>query len=298
MRVRALLCALLAAPGLLAADAGEDWQAWFARMQRAQSALNYDATVVIDQGKGWEAFELSQRIGPNGVEQRVQGLTGEPARLLRSGQGMSLLTEGSDTRLATSPQPSMVPDPRLLARSYRVELGADERVAGRQARQVAVLAQDASRFSLRVWIDRDTGLPLRSERLAEGGSLIERQMVTRLVVHGFAAAAGPAPVVAASASAAAELSGGFQLLAMPAMVPGLQGASHAIVGDGLVRVSVYRVPLRFLAGLPAEAWQRGATGKVVLQGGEEALFVIGELPPATLRAIAAEMSASAPNLDD
>lgn len=283
VRLLGLLFGLSAAMAAAAAEADPPWQSWIERMHKAQRALNFDATVVIDHGSGWEAIELSQRIGANGAEQGMQTLTGPTARLLRSGQGLSLLAAGSDTRLPGANPAAGAIDSSLLARSYRVSLDGVDRVAGREARLLRVVSIDQQRFGMRVWIDTDTGLPLRSERTAADGSVLERQMITRLMVYGFAEGSAVQPAALATLERR-DLGSGFLVSSDPGPVPGVEGAQHWVVSDGLARVSIYRIP-RAQPGT-GDSWQRGALGWVVLQQPGAAIYAIGDLPAGTLRSVA------------
>lgn len=271
---------------------GDDWRAWALRMDKAQRALNYDATLVIDSGHGdWELFEVSQRIGPAGPEQQWVAQNGVGRRQVRTAQGISVLSPDGDQRIGQGPQFRAGPLFAALDQSYEIALDARDRVAGRRAVRLSLQPRHADRYGLRVWIDVDTGLPLRSERRAHDQTLLERRMLTRLAVLGFAGAPTP-PTVQAIEPSAWPLPAGFQLVGSALTVPGLAGARHWVLSDGVAWVSVYQLRLPPGKAIETEGWRHGALGQVTLRHGEDWYYVLGDLPPETLRRVGESAFAS------
>lgn len=273
-----LLLALLASAAGAASET--DWKVWAARMEKAQQSLNYDATVIIDENQRWDLIELSQRIGPAGPEQQAATLNGESRRFVRTAQGLSVLGPEGNRSLAKGPD--LVSDILVdeLALSYQVRLEGPDRIAGRSAMRMLLHPGDQDRYGLRLWLDLDTGLPLRSDRLRADGSVLERRMITRLNVLGFAglvarAAAAPRP------SGQWALPAGFRLMGDAIAVPGIVGARHWVISDGVAWVSIYQLPAG--QGQPtASGWRRGAIGQISMRTGDSWVYVLGDLPNATL----------------
>lgn len=298
MRYRRLLLILLQvcllAPALHAQAPVEDWRTWALRMEKAQQSLNYDATMVIDSGSGdWELVELSQRVGPAGPEQQWLGLNGVGHRQVRTAQGVSVLGPEGDQRIGQGPQLRAGPLLGELDRWYRITLDPRDRVAGRRAVRMTLEPITGDRYGLRLWIDGDTGLPLRSERFDAGQRLLERRMVTRLSVLGFAGAPAQAqPLVAQPGEW--ELPQGFRRVGAALTVPGLAGARHWVISDGVAWISVYQ--LRVPQGLMLErnGWRHGALSQLTLRKGEDWFYVLGDLPPETLRQVGLAAMAGSP----
>ncbi|GMU43616.1 MAG: MucB/RseB C-terminal domain-containing protein [Xanthomonadales bacterium] len=264
---------------------GEDWRVWALRMDKAQRALNYDATLVIDSGNDdWELFEVSQRIGPAGPEQQWVAQNGAGRRQVRTAQGISVLSSEGDQRIGQGPQFRAGPLLAALDQSYEVAVDARDRVAGRRAVRLSLQPRHPDRYGLRVWIDVDTGLPLRSERRAYDQSPLERRMVTRLAVLGFAGSPVPGSTPS-SIPSDWKLPAGFQLVGSALAVPGLAGAHHWVLSDGVAWVSVYRLNLPPGKVIETEGWRHGALGQVTLRNGEDWYYVLGDLPQATLRRV-------------
>lgn len=282
MRRWLCLCAAVFALPALADSTDAEWRQWTARMDKAQRSLNYDATVVVDQGQDWELIELSQRIGPAGPEQQATTLNGERRRFVRTAQGVSLLGPEGNRSLAKAPDLISGVAPDQLVTAYQMHVEGRGRIAGRPVIQLSLTPSVDDRYGLRLWLDTDTGLPLRSDRLAADGTVVERRMITRLSVLGFAGLV-PAPMPAGPAAAVSwQLPVGFRIVGDSLAVPGIEGGRQWVLSDGVAWVSIYRLPV--LAGQKAapHGWRRGATGQISLSTSEYWLYVLGDLPTATL----------------
>lgn len=282
-----LLAASLAsaqvAPPTLAAN--EDWRSWVLRMDKAQRALNYDATLVIDSGNGdWELYEIAQRIGAAGPEQQWVSLNGTGRRQLRTAQGVSLLSPEGDQRIGQGPQLRAGPLLAALESSYAVGFDPRDRVAGRRAVRLSLDPLHRDRYGLRLWIDADTALPLRSERRSADGGLLERRMVTQLHVLGFAGLPVP-PVASGLAASDWKLPAGFRLVSAALTVPGLAGARHWVISDGVAWISVYQLQLPQGKVIESGGWRHGALSQLTLHQGEDWYYLLGDVPAETLRSV-------------
>lgn len=277
-----LALAVWALPTAAWAAAEVDWQRWTTRMDKAQRSLNYDATLVIDQGKDWDVIELSQRIGPAGPEQQAVTLNGERRRFVRTAQGVSTLGPEGNHSLAKAPD--LVSGLRIeqWSAAYEVHFDGKTRIAGRAAVAISLKPETDDRYGLRLWLDVDTGLPLRSDRVASDGSIVERRMVTRLVVLGFAGSAPPLPRSVPMDSVNWQLPEGFSLMSGAMAVPGIEGGRQWVLSDGVAWVSIYRFPVIAGQTVPPRGWRRGAIGQVSMTTGSEWLYVLGDLPTPTL----------------
>jgi len=236
--------------------------------------------------------EITQRIGTTGAEQQVVALNGESRRYVHTAQGISLLGPEGDTRLGQAPTTPGSIEAKRIADAYNVTLGARDRVAGRTAIRLNIAPVSNDRFGMQLWLDADTGLPLRSERLAADGSVLERRMVTRLNVLGFAGVAQMAPRAAMVAPADLALPAGFALIGPPIPVPGIAGGQQWILSDGLAWVSVYRLPITPGTTSDARGWRRGAMGQVAINANNAWIYVLGDLPSPTLERLGEAVLAS------
>lgn len=287
MRGWMLLLLVLAQAAAVAQTPVEDWRVWALRMDKAQRSLNYDATMVIDAGSGdWDLVELSQRVGPGGPEQQWLGMNGAGRRQVRTAQGISILGPEGDQRIGHGPQLRAGPLMAELERHYGISVDPRERVAGRRALKMTLQPRSEDRYGLRLWIDADTGLPLRSERFGADAQMLERRMVTRLVVHGFAGLPTP-PTAAAISDSGWNLPAGFRLVGSALTVPGITGARQWVVSDGVAWVSIYQMQLPQGLTIDSKGWRHGALSQVTLRRGDDWFYLLGDLPPETLASVGA-----------
>ncbi|TKB55543.1 MucB/RseB [Ferrimonas aestuarii] len=74
---------------------------------------------------------------------------------------------------------------------YQLALVGKDRVAGRSAQVLRIVSTDRFRYSYQVWLDVDTGLPLRIDTANAEGHLLEQYMVVELMLF-----EKPVPVIA------------------------------------------------------------------------------------------------------
>jgi sigma-E factor negative regulatory protein RseB len=288
-----LLLILLHAVAAAAQAPAEDWRRWALRMDKAQRSLNYDATLVVDAGNGdWDLLELSQRVGPGGPEQQWAALNGAGRRQVRTAQGVSILGPEGDQRIGHGPQLRAGPLLAQLDQHYRISMDPRERVAGRRALKMTLQPLSEDRYGLRLWIDVDTGLPLRSERFGADQQMLERRMVTRLVVHGFAGLSA-VPATAAISDNGWKLPAGFRLVGSALTVPGIAGARQWVISDGVAWVSIYQMQLPPGLAVDSNGWRHGALSQVTVRRGDEWFYLLGDLPPETLLSVGRAASANA-----
>ena len=308
-----------ALPGAGAPGAEMSPPAWLRRVQQAARSHSYEGTVVFAAG----SVVASSRVGHyrHGGEsfEKIEALDGRQQRRYRHDD--KVLTLWPDERVATMAQRDLAAQPGLLPaleprlhQHYEVRLLGPDRVAGRRAEVVLLRPRDAWRHAQRLWVDRLTGLPLRTDVLSPDGAVLESCAFTELragVVGGHDAVLasmrevpGWRRVHLSSKETRLEQEGwavgalppGFVLVgavrkalaftADPAVRPAAASTVQVVLSDGLARVSVFIEPLQ---GPPRPAFMTrlGATHTLAQPGGDDHwLTLMGDVPLPTLQAIA------------
>ncbi len=201
------------------------------------------------------------------------------------------------------------------AGQYRItEQGAD-RVSGRHVRIIAITPVDDLRYGYRIWIDAATALPLRTQLLSKGGEVIEQLLFTDIAVPARISDAELAPAVdahnfrwvhqdtdlvdvrsLATSWQASTLPPGFRMTASARqLLPG-GPVEHLVFSDGLASVSVFVPIVPDLRGQPVQdastAIGFSSAYSTVVAGYH--ITAVGEVPAATVRAIAQSIRATAP----
>lgn len=285
---------------------------WLERVSAAARNLNYEGVFVYRHSGGLEAMRIIHRAGPDGDSERLVSLTGAPREIVRDKQRVTCILPDNrqvmvDRRLLSNPFSHAVPvDVANLRDSYQLVLADEERVAGRPAQKLAIAPRDKLRYGYRLWIDRETGLLLRSDLVTEQGQTVEQVMFTEVRMpaeippeavqpqstgEGFTwfqlQPGEPNPQNAQVRWQARELPVGFKTVLKDIQhVPASSGpVEHLLISDGLANVSVYIEPV----GSKLAFAGRSRMGAVHVYGriaDSHQITVVGEVPAATVERIA------------
>lgn len=182
-----LLAAALAAAAPAAAAGGEsDARALLDRMAHAARNLDYVGTFVYHDGDGMDTMQIIHRAGVDGERERLVALTGAPREVIRDREHVTCILPDTESVVvsksrARSVLPTGIPRPDAdVGRYYRLSARSGERIAGRETQVVLVEPRDRYRYAYRLWLDRETGLLLRSELLDEGRAPLEQVVYTSI----------------------------------------------------------------------------------------------------------------------
>lgn len=296
VRVLFLLSGLMPLMPVSAADDGTSWldssrqwvqglwqgeaEQWLQRIDPALMAYDYTGTLVFAQGANMESLRVEHRV-QNGKESlRMQTLSGSPRELIKrdgkihsnaaasSGAGVSFVAEqGTFSRFADAAD----------SKWYEAALGEKTRVAGRAVQTVNLRADDGLRYSYRLWLDEQTGLPLRVLTLDENGAIVEQMVFTQIKITPSADKAKPAkPVKRKALHSPFKEVRGYKLLA----VEESGKSTQYLYSDGLSNFSLYVEP----SLIREKGRMRQASVNGLMYGNGSTRFVaMGKVPVATLQ---------------
>lgn len=321
-RLFAGLLVLLAAPALAqqqAADASaEQAREWLERMRQAVRDLNYEGTFVYRHRGQLETMRIIHRSSVAGERERLYSLNGAAREIIRDDSRVTCILPDDravvvDRRETQNPFAELVPaDIERLGQHYRFAVLGDGRIAGRDAKSIAIWPRDEFRYGYRFWIDRETGLLLASNLFNELADPVEQLMFTSLSTpeeipdehlepsingEGFTwyreqrLPAKPEPTTLESAGWTAErLPPGFELVAAEAraLPAGERPVTHLLYSDGLATVSVYIEPRGNLQPFKGHS-RMGAVNAYGRTVAQHQVTVVGEVPAATVEFIGQAM---------
>lgn len=166
---------LLVLSGAARADAVHDW---LNRAAAAAKQLNYSGIYVYHQSEHVEVLRVLHRIDAAGEQEKVEVLDGAPRQFLRINNDVYChLQDGKNVRLERNTArrffPALLPtEPASLLDYYEAKLGATERVAGRPCQVVTLEPRDGYRYGFTLWLDKQTGLPLKSHIVNGQGNVV------------------------------------------------------------------------------------------------------------------------------
>ena len=286
---------------------------WLNRMAAAVQSTNYEGTVLRLKDGSYQAIKVVHVVNDGVVRERL---------LIQEGNGLEIIRNGDDVQCILPDEKSVViakwdktntlfsslpPAEINFGNEYDLSIVRQERVAGRKAALLAIRPHDEYRFGHRLWLDLETGFPLRTQLYSGDGTTIEEIKFADISINQDIAAsslassyrtreyrwfAQPGRVVGQAVESDwtnKELPAGFQLLSSKLeQIPSSDvPVTHLLYGDGLAEVSV------FVANKDAEKEAQrttsGAQSTYSVDVGDFRITAIGEVPPKTVERIALSM---------
>ncbi len=291
------------------AFAGEADQ-WLERMADALSQTDYQGTLVYLDGSRMETLKVYRSAQDS--RERLVVLTGAHREIVRDGDTLICIGAGDPTvayegsPLARWEETVNAAQSGMLS-EYELVLGDSERVAGYDTQVLALRPHDALRYGYRLWLESETGLPLRIvlEDGDNGKQPLEQLMFTEVQV-GVTPAAGDLrpsiPDFNRHYSLGSPTAGAVDVAWSVKNVPAgfvlrsqrhTDAGDHLVYSDGLASVSVYVEPHAGKAQ-KSSASRAGAVHARAFALGDRRVFVIGKVPAATIERFARGVVAADP----
>ena len=179
------LAGLLVLSGVARADAALEW---LNRAAAAAKQLNYSGVYVYHHGEHVEVLRVLHRTDASGEQEKVEVMDGSPRQFLRINNDVYChLPDGKHVRLERNAArrffPALLPaQPTSLLEYYEARLGGTERVAGRPCQVVTLEPRDGYRYAYSLWLDRHTGLPLKSHIVNENGGVVSMYVFSEIQI--------------------------------------------------------------------------------------------------------------------
>jgi sigma-E factor negative regulatory protein RseB len=294
-----VLALLACASGTVRAETAVDW---LNRAATSARQLNYSGVYVYHHGEHVEVLRVLHRSDPGGEQEKVEVLDGTPRQFLRINNDVYChMPDGKHVRLERNAVrrffPALLPEqPGKLEEFYDIKLGGSERVAGRVCQVVMLEPRDAYRHTYQLWLDKQTGLPLKTRSVNDNGGVVSMFVFSEIQI-------GKAPDARLFRNdmtgkriqqASLDKPGGlaWEVAPPPGYVrvqealrplPGKKSpVTHMVFSDGLSVLSMFVEPIdpqaQAMQGLSAE----GAIGVYARQVDGHAVTVLGEVPSQAL----------------
>lgn len=318
--LRPLLGVLLIPGGLaLPAAAAEPARALLERMNEAAEHLPYEGTLVHLQGADSSVLHIVRQLQDGHITERVS-CEDAGRQIIRNDAAVTgifpdqhaVLVEARDGRQQPrSPLPDRLPGPAGIDDAlYLLSFAAPERIAGRDTQGIVIRPRDGFRYGYRLWLDRATFLPLKTQLVDERGHVLEQILFTRISVPAQVAAppsaavtssapapppaqgrnvpAGPPAAAAGDEWVVTQLPPGFRLAVRKARItPGTAGSLRQVVySDGLATVSLFVEPAVAAAEQAEGLSQMGAANAYTTTLNGHMITAVGEVPVRTVEMFA------------
>lgn len=128
--------------------------------------MNYQGIVTYQQGDKLDSLRLAHAVIDNKEYERLEYLSGKKREIIRNGSSLDCAQSvGKLVRREGT---------KNLAKYYHVSSIGDDRVAGRIVEGVVLEPKDDNRLSHRLFLDKQTGLLLKSVLIGKGNKVLER----------------------------------------------------------------------------------------------------------------------------
>jgi sigma-E factor negative regulatory protein RseB len=291
------LSGLLAVSAAAHADAALDW---LNRATVAAKQLNYSGVYVYHQGENVEVQRVLHRVDANGEQEKIEVMDGTSRQFLRINNDVYChLPDGKHVRLERNTLrrffPALLPaQPVSLLEHYDAKVGGTARVAGRACQVVSLEPRDGYRYAYHLWLDKQTGLLLKSRMINGNGSVVSMFVFSEVQIGKAPAAqlfqndlAGKRVLNASSdplpdAAWNVKAPPGFERIQEAVRVlPGKKApVTHLVFSDGLSVLSMFvepanpQVQRQRLQGLSAE----GVIGVYAREIDGYTVTTLGEVP--------------------
>lgn len=307
--LKPLLCLLLLPMAVAKASVNSELDAkqWLQQMTNAVNQLDYQGTFIFLHDNQLELMRIVHGVRDGKPRERLTSLNGAPKEVIRDLHSVTCV-ESESQQLSVDQRPlnqqlldTLSDNLNHLGEHYTFHILGKGRVAGRQARVVAIMPKDEMRYGYRFFIDEQSYLPLKSDLMNERGVAVEQTMFTELEV-GVANLGGlhdAQPVEQPQATPREQadqpslpisgrwtfkdLPSGFNL-SMSHRVPDPDGdhdIEQYVLTDGLASLSVFVEP----SGEKDALEGASRLGAINAWGGEldgYQITVVGEVPTVTL----------------
>nr|WP_247687274.1 MucB/RseB C-terminal domain-containing protein [Pseudoalteromonas luteoviolacea] len=285
-------------------------------MSSAVQERNFDASFVVVKGKGMEPYRwLHGQVEQTDLE-ILTLLNGAGLEVVRVDDVVTYFEPQTEpyslsTDVIAGPIPEvLLRDISTLDSSYEFVLGGKERIAGRPAQLVRLVAKDESKFNYWLWVDLQSALLLKAAYVNQDSEVLEQLQLTHISVTERPASqllelkekTLPTPIAALSDDGPVKQQNNWQIGWLPSGFKLLKADRHKLdlnneladyflYSDGLVEVSVF--VQRPLTGQRASgALTSGATTVYVHNAGAFDVSVVGKIPVETAKIIAESVKRS------
>lgn len=283
------------------------------RLAAAERQQSFQGTFIYERNGSFSTHAVWHRVEEGGqVRERLLQLDG-PAQEVSKVDGQAQCVTGALADQVSEGQawPARQLDAEQLSNWYDIRVAGQARIANRAADVLVLEPKDQHRYGFELYLDRETGLPLKSLLLNERGQLLERFQFSQLdtsvpAENAMQPSSGCRPVHLRAADSMDEgrwrsdwLPPGFTLTtAQLRRDPASDDVvAYLMYGDGLARFSVFLEPLNGNVVEDARS-QLGPTvavsRRMSTDSGDVMVTVVGEIPMGTAERVALSMRAGVP----
>lgn len=284
---------------------------WLQQLKQALTEKNFDAGIVSTKANKTESYKWIHGVVAGKEVESVSSLIGGRVSTVRQSNTVAYIEPNKPIYSISAPSirnfipPIFYQDPEELADSYQFVLVSKNQVGGRAAQLLRIESIDNATYNIWLWLDFDTGLPLRLDYVDLKGNVVERMLMTHLTVFSgpnedvFKLAGISLPEPANDVIASTKDTNNWKMSWVPKGFELIKSDRHHVsmsrevsdyylYSDGLFEFSVY-------IQRPLESYEsplllrEGATAFVMLNAGGFDVTVVGAIPVETAYKVASNI---------
>ncbi|MFK7975579.1 MAG: MucB/RseB C-terminal domain-containing protein [Halioglobus sp.] len=132
---------------------------WIGKMSDSAHQQSYHGVVTRERGSDLQVMRITRSIGENSSFESLTHLTGQSAKVERSGHPLDCVHPGHKVLALGA---NLEAGSCEITQHYRFRMASNERVAGRDAVRVRVEPRDMYRYGYQLSLDAQTGLLLKT----------------------------------------------------------------------------------------------------------------------------------------
>ncbi|MDX1597039.1 MAG: MucB/RseB C-terminal domain-containing protein [Marinobacter sp.] len=293
-----------------AGNAPQSAEQWLARLGPALNTTSYRGVFVYARGDQVSSLQIAHRYRDGVVEERLVLQDGGGGEIVRKGMRVVCVLPDQgrvqlDQVIPSGPFAEAFSSQLMpVIRWYSPELMGEDRVAGYEVVKIALKARDEHRYSHRLWLEKSTGLLVKSHVRSDTDEVLEHFQFTSLEITDrlpdsefevqsqgkeLERTLGGPPQPSQQPRMDGWVLGWQPEGFMPAAAPRSGKGQAVAFSDGLAAFSVFVEPAGRIS-MPTGASRIGATTVYISQlnvaGRAYMVTVVGEVPPATAKKVA------------
>jgi sigma-E factor negative regulatory protein RseB len=173
----------MAGIGQASAGAAMDW---IQKMSDAMRNLSYQGNFVYIHENQLESMSIFHVNNEFGERERLLSLNGEAREVIRDDKNLTCVWPSSkkiviDGSRQNKFSPLFIPENiASIGRHYEMNLVAKDRIANHDAVVIEIKPRDNFRYGLKLWINANNGLLLKSNLINERNQVVEQVMFTNI----------------------------------------------------------------------------------------------------------------------
>ncbi len=156
------------------------------RMSEADQKQNYQGTFILRKSDNLATLRVTHGSDDKGIWESLEALNGEPRKVVRRNnkvvsvypkRELVTIRLNAENQSLHQQLPENIDQLELF---YSIKQLPDDRIANHQTLVVDLIPNDKLRYGYRYWVDKNTGMLLRCDLVAEDNTVVEQMMFTSL----------------------------------------------------------------------------------------------------------------------